>query len=459
MANTVLKYVLGLIAASSFLGCSPSNKATPEEEFLVGANGYYAVDPQQDSHKQNDPLRKQIGSLFLVEQFNAKVFDSMKKAIKDHPPGGIVYWNPDGAGAQDLYDINYEYSKTASEAQQLPPLFSTDYEGGGLNRTSSGKNVPGIQRFTKGFTKLAHPEWLGKSMAKYGTKLCHLHGEIMAKELAAVGINYPLATTSDLGFKLFSNRGISRDSQKISTCMNEMISAFSEVKGMTLVTKHFPGLGETDGDTHEGTVVSKAKTIDDLKNALTPYVSAINYVNQQGIENSYSILASHAKFDVLDKTNITTISKPILTGLLRDELNFKGVVLSDAMWMGDYGHYQTSDLMVVYLKSVLAGMDLLMISGRTFAPAVKFFRDIYDDKLSEDQKKRLESELHGDWKSIRENFIERLKISSDRVNTLKKSSAFYTKGMTKDTSVNAQETTKSQTTDYYRILTELGMPL
>ena len=224
-----------------------------------------------------------------MEQFNAKVFDSMKMAIKEHPPGGIVYWNPDGASAQDLYEVNFEYSKTAAQANQLPLLFSTDYEGGGLSRTTSGKDTPGIQRFTKGFTRLAHPSWLGKSMAKYGTRLCRLHGKIMAKELATVGINYPLATVSDLGYGLFSNRGISRDSLKISECLTEIINAFHDTKGMTLVTKHFPGLGETQGDTHEGTVVSKAKTMDDLKNSLEPYVSSINYVNQMGFENSYSI--------------------------------------------------------------------------------------------------------------------------------------------------------------------------
>lgn len=459
MAYSVRNLIFSCLGISLFLGCTPSNRASTQEELEVGPSGFYAIDAQQDANKQNDPLRKQIGSLFLVEQFNAKVFDSMKKAIKEHPPGGIVYWNPDGTNAQGLYDINFEYAKTASDAGQLPILFSTDYEGGGLGITGTGKVIPGIQRFTKGFTRLAHAEWLGRSMNKYGTKLCRLHGEIMAKELSAVGVNYPLATTSDLGFGLFTNRGISRDSDKISKCMIEMLNAFQEEKGMTFVTKHFPGLGETSGDTHEGTVISKAKSMDDLKNSLAPYIASIEYVNKMGIENSYSILASHAKFEVIDRTNITTVSKPILHDLLREKLNFKGVVLSDAMWRGDYGHYSISELMVVYLKSVLAGMDLLMISGKTFAPAVKYFRDVYDNTLPEEQKKRIASDLNMEWSQVRELFIERLQASVDRVNSLKRNTTFFSDNRSKNNSVNPQELTRSQAEQYYKILKELGMSI
>lgn len=460
MFKTNFTFSLVVLPLLILIGCAPpSNRANEFEELSVSSSGYYAADPQRDKNKPSDPLRDQIGSLFLVEQFNAKVFDSMKKAIKEHPPAGIVYWNPEGANANDLYQINYEYSKTAADAQKLPLLFSTDYEGGGLSTTTSGKTVPGIQRFTKGFTKLAHPAWLGKSMAKYGTKLCHLHGEIMAKELMAVGINYPLATVSDLSLGLFYNRGISRDSRNISDCMNEMITAFHSVKGMTFVTKHFPGLGETQGDTHDGTVVSKAKSMTDLDKSLAPYISSINFVNQMGFDNSYSILASHAKFDVLDKDNITTVSKPILTDFLRDQLNFKGVVLSDAMWMGDYGHYQTPELLVVYLKSVLSGMDVLMISGKTFAASVRFFRAIYDDTLPENQKNQIANTLQTDWKSLRHHFITRLKQSADRVNALKNSTSFYVNGMAKADFVDAQESTKVQTTEYYKILSDLGLPL
>lgn len=425
----------------------------------IGPSGYYASDSQQNLNRKNDPLRKQIATVFLVEHFNAKIFDSMKKAIKEHPPGGIVYWNPDGTTAQGLYDLNFEYSKTASEAGQLPILFSTDYEGGGLASTRTGKTIPGIQRFTKGFTRLAHAEWLGRSMATYGTKLCRLHGEIMAKELSVVGINYPLATTSDLGFGLFANRGISRDSQKISKCIIEMINAFSDEKGMTFVTKHFPGLGETSGDTHEGTVISKARSMDDLKKSLSPYIASIDYVNKLGLENSYSILASHAKFEVIDPMNITTISKPILHDLLREKLNFRGVVLSDAMWMGDYGHYSTSELMIVYFKSLLAGMDLLMISGKTFSPAIKFFRDAYDNTLPEEQKERLARELDMEWAQVHQRFIDRLQVSVERINSLKKNTSFYLDNRIKKSSINPQESTRAQTEEHYKILKEMGMPI
>ena len=454
--NKNTSFTFSVLVATSFVfSCSKSQRASPADEFTVGPTGYYAVETQKDKTLLQDPLRKQIGSFFLVEQFNAKIFASMEDAIRDHAPGGIVFWNPDKVGAKEVYDLDFDYSKTADEARQLAPLFSADYEGGGMSRTPEGKNIPGIQRFTEGFTSLAHPAWLGVSMEKFGTKLCRLHGQIMAQELKAVGINYPLATVSDLAMNMFRNRGISTDPKKITACLEEIVNAFAETSGEVFVTKHFPGLGETRGDTHEETVVSKAKTMDELKNSLFPFAETINYVNQNQFSESYSILASHAKYDVLDKDNITTVSKPILTDFLRGQLHFNGVVVSDAMWMGEYGHMQTAQLLVVYLKSVLAGMDMLMIPGKTFAPAVSFFRAVYDNTLKADEKALIAQSFGMSWDDIHTKFMARLQESSARVAKLKQASGYFYKTQTQF--VEPKTITASLTSEYKRILAELGL--
>lgn len=414
----------GLLPLFILASCSnPDMVATLEEESLIGPTGFYSEDTAL-IQQEDQNLRKKIGELFLVEQFNAKIFPSMKKAIQNHPPGGIVYWNPEGFGAYELAQINSEYSKVAEQNQLLPLLLSTDYEGGAASKSLSGKLIPGIQRFTKGFTQLPHPQWLGRAMLRFGQEVCHLQGEIMAKELKAAGINYPLATVSDRALNLFSVRGISKNPDQISSCVQEMVTAFAEEKNMIFVTKHFPGLGETVGDTHDQTVVSKASNREQLEEGLKPFRETIQFVNQSQIDKNYSILASHALFKPIDPIFKTTESKKILTDLLRHELQFKGIVISDAMWMGNYGQLKQNELLVVYLKSILAGMDLLMISGRTFAPAVQFFRDIYDGKSSLEIQARLQDATGMSYQEIRRSYHLRLKQSVERIKNVKTSLSY-----------------------------------
>lgn len=451
--------LLSFLSLSAFaIACQNSNIASPEEELSVSSSGYYAID-KADAITKMDPVRSQIAQFFLVEQFSTKEFDSMKKAIKEHPPGGIVYWNPESIGGSEIAAVNASYSLVAKTSGHLPLLLSTDYEGGGLNQTISGKSVIGIQRFIKGMTKLAHPMWLGQSLKNYSTELCKLHGSIMAKELKLAGINYPLATVSDLGKNLFANRGISTNPEEIAECMTAMVEGFSEVKGNILVTKHFPGLGETVGDTHDMTVVSRAKSMTELEKSLKPFRDVITNVNNKGWQNNYSILASHAKYDVLDKENITTVSEPILKNLLRDEMKFQGIVVSDAMWMGEYGKLSTDDILPIYVKSVLSGMDLLMIAGRTFPSAVNYFRAIYDETLSEKDMLILENVTGMNWSALHKKFVDRIIETHERMSNTKKSLQYAQDTVLTEANTNPESKTTKERTRYNEILRSLGMSI
>lgn len=164
-----------------------------------------------------------VGQFFLVEQSSPEVNQALMKANSISSPGGLVFWNASKSDYAKLQMTISKYSLKAQERRDDPWLFSIDYEGGALTKTPSGKTVPGVQRFVKGFTPLAHPIWLGKSMSSFGTELCELHGKIMGKELSAAGINYPLTVVSDLASRLFSNRGISKNSYQVSECMKAFL--------------------------------------------------------------------------------------------------------------------------------------------------------------------------------------------------------------------------------------------
>jgi beta-glucosidase-like glycosyl hydrolase len=377
-----------------------------------------------------EQLRGAVGRVFLVEHFTATVSSSMTRAIRNTPPGGILFWNGSAgqrAGAVKLRRVIATYSKAARDAGHSPLLFSTDYEGGALRRSLTWKSIPGIQRFTDGFTALAHPRWLGQAYREspeLGRELAALHGEIIAKELRSVGLNYPLSVVGDLASGLFAVRGIDSDHRVVAELLPEVVDAALSVPGVVFVTKHFPGLGQTKGDTHDQVVVSSVKSAAVAESHLAPYRAAIAHLAGTPDAERLSLMCGHALFPLFDAKNNTTTSSRILQDLLRRDpdgtlpvpsLGFEGIAVSDAMWMGPYGNMGWSRLKRVYLESFLAGMDLLMIPGSRYSEARTFFADVLDERLSSSERSAVADELGQSWQTLHRRFVDRLAQSLTRI--------------------------------------------
>lgn len=449
----------GLIfTALSISACHNNTASRPvfdesEEGFFVASN-IQGLNLDTLSPSDRD-LYHHVGYSLLVEQYEALNLPTMRAGIQANPPAGIVFWNSNRVSARELGTITRAYSETARKADkpQPPLLLSTDYEGGGLRYTTRRTSVPGIQRFTSGFTLLPHSRWLGKEIEDQGTdELCALQGQIMGKELSTAGINYPLATVADLAGNLFQHRGISRDPTIISRCLNKMIDQYhlSTNNNGVFVTKHFPGLGLTNGDTHDITVVSSRRNAD-FDQHILPYRQVLERRRELGDERLLSIMVGHARFSAFSNrtsTESSSILRNILKGTApfeeqdsgvktrRPGLGFTGLVLSDAMWMGVYGFVndmaligritaanaeesarklrdlkaylieqgfysqsQTDSLSradyqniynVLNTNALLAGIDILMVPNRQFAKLVEFYRKGVVGQWSDEEKRLLQ---------------------------------------------------------------------
>lgn len=440
------KLKTSLIVFALAIGCSKREKVDGLDPDVEETASYTAIEMRPEL--AGDELRQQLASVFLVEQFSATVKSTMLEAIREHQPGGIVFWNNGGASYHKIRQVISAYAKEASSAGHANILFSTDYEGGILKYTPKGSDVIGIQRFRDGFTALAHPVWLGKGTAEQSQRLCYLHGKIIAKEMASVGLNYPLSVVSDLAKRLFANRGISQDPVVVSACLQKITDAFVEQGNVIFVTKHFPGLASTEGDTHD-TVATSDVGLEELKQHILPFTNTINYVNSGNTWVNYSIMSGHGFYPALDDTQITTESSVIVTDLLRKKLGFKGLAVSDAMWMGSYGSLGPEALNVVYLNTFLSGADLLMIPGSRFAQAITYFRDVFDDTLTDKQKKAVEKRTGLDWKAVRVKFTARLRESLQRLNDVRAIA------VQKQGSQAPQDETISERIEYYKLLIEI----
>jgi beta-N-acetylhexosaminidase len=181
---------------------------------------------------------------------------------------------------------------------------------------------------------------------------------ILASELLAVGVNWNLAPVVDVNNNprnpVIGARAYSDHPAVVSAFAREAIRAY-QAAGLLACAKHFPGHGDTNVDSHVGlpTIPHRRARLDQVE--LVPFRAAI----EVGVA---SIMTAHLLVPALDDEWIGTLSAPILTGLLRGELGFDGIVVTDALEMRG-----VSDLLPepqAAVESVRAGADSLLTARR-----------------------------------------------------------------------------------------------
>ncbi len=390
---------------SALSGCSaPSDDIARTEDDFEG-DALTLAEPVAAS----DTRATRLSELFLVEHSRVALSPSMSATMASAPPGGLVFWNLARGTVSDLRETIRGYEAARVRAGKPRILYSTDYEGGGQSYTTRGSSNAGVQRFVTGMTSLAHPRWIGLAYRRnhaVGEELATLHGKLMAEELKAIGVNYPLATVLDLAEGLFINRSVDADPAVVAPLMARVFDGYASVPGGIFVTKHFPGLGQTRGDTHDGVVVSPITNPGLAQRHLQPFADLVDHSAASPF--TLSILCGHAKYPVYDATQQTTVSEPILKGLLRgSNVGFRGLALSDAMWMGPYGTMTTSEVLRVYMHSTLSGMDMLMIPGLKYGAALSYYRKVYNGTLSLNEQAALSAEVGLPWPELQAKFKDR----------------------------------------------------
>src|ERR1700726_467607 len=225
---------------------------------------------------------------------------------------------------------------------KLPLLVCADFERGTAMRLDEGTSFP---------TAMA--------LAAAGNpKDAYTMGKITALEARAVGIHWIYAPDADVnnnpGNPIINTRSFGEDPQKVAEYVAAFVQGVQENGGLA-TAKHFPGHGDTAADSHIDLPVIRADK-DRLENLeLVPFRSAIS----AGVG---SIMTGHLSIPALepDPNTPATLSTNVLTGLLRHELHFEGLVVTDAMDMGGITvRYAPGEAAV---RAFLAGADALLMS-------------------------------------------------------------------------------------------------
>lgn len=287
-------------------------------------------------------LREKIGQMIMTGFSDSKITPELLELIREYKISNIILFNRNIVNVEQTRNLCVALDKTIREHTNTPPFISIDQEGGVVRRLPDDiNNIPSAMLIG----------------ATGDEKNAFSAGKITGEELKALGINIDLAPVLDVnsnpGNPVIGVRSYSSNPDLVARFGIQMMKGLQASKVMPVV-KHFPGHGDTEVDSHLGLPVIE-KDMDQLFQCeLIPFIQAI----ENGVP---CIMSSHILFSKLDSNNRpATMSKAILTDLLRHKLGFKGIIMTDCMEMGaikdNYGTaYGTVD-------AIKAGAQLICIS-------------------------------------------------------------------------------------------------
>jgi beta-N-acetylhexosaminidase len=339
----------GGLAVVVLAACGVERSAAPTPSASATAGPTDTPTPEP-SVTPGPSLRDRIGQMLLVGFRGLTVEEAgeIVSDIRDRNLGGILLFDTDQPTRSKVRNVESPAQLTAliGGLQSLagtPLLVAIDEEGGLVARLDE----------RHGFPSTISAADLG---ARGDVAFTQRAGEQIAETLASVGVNLNLAPVVDLNVNPTNpiigalGRSFSADPAVVTTEAEAFVEGHRSV-GVKTTLKHFPGHGSSTGDTHLG-VVDVTDTWTPIE--LEPFRNLVN----DGLADA--ILTAHVFNSKLDPEHPATLSEPTISGILRGELGWDGVVISDDMQMGAirqaYGYADALRL------AILAGVDMLTIA-------------------------------------------------------------------------------------------------
>jgi len=267
--------------------------------------------------------------------------DSTRELITLHGVNNFILFRRNVADPAQLQRLCADLAVASLAATGFWPLIAIDQEGGSVTRLPDPWTVFPDQR------SLAEGDRPEEALRNYAATC--------ARELLAAGINLNLAPVLDLapaGGGYFMERRVLGDDPETVGRLGRLVIEEMQTGGLAACGKHFPGLGSARLDPHRVGLSIDKKRAELLREDLVPFRGAI----EAGVA---AIMTSHGVYPDLDPDLPATLSPAILTGLLRKELGYEGLVITDDMEMGAIENEKS--VTEAAISAIMAGADLLLI--------------------------------------------------------------------------------------------------
>lgn len=297
---------------------------------------------------KNMTIEEKIGQLIIVGKEGLEINEDDIYQMEVNKVGGFIFFSRNIDNESQVLNM-LNGLKENNSSNKIPLFLSIDEEGGRVSRLS------------KIYKKLPTPKKLGEVNNK---ELSIEYGKILGLSLKELGFNLDFAPVLDINSNpknpVIGDRSFGNTAHKV---INNGLSVMEGIHSQGIISsvKHFPGHGDTSVDSHLD-LPRIDKSLDELESLeLVPFREAIN-------KNADMIMVAHILFSQLDAYYPASMSADIINGLLRNKLNYNGVIVSDDMTMGAITkNYSIEEGAIKFLKG---GGDIILVCHGRDNPSI-----------------------------------------------------------------------------------------
>ena len=331
-----MKKFFALMIAIMFLltGCGEGKVVTADMQGNSPKTQTPPPDPIETMLKSMT-LEEKVGQMLFVGFYGTQINDDIKFSLNEFHFGGVILFDRNMESVAQTKKLTDDLQAFAN--QKVPLLVALDEEGG---RVARGKSfltpAPAQEEIGNGGDPSAATYW-----ATYNAGL-----------LKSIGVNINFAPVADVGTP--DTRSFGNDAQLVTDFVEAAAQGY-ESENFLYTLKHFPGIGKRKTDPHQ-----EVSSVDVSKETLEaedlpPFKKIISAHDN----SKFMIMIGHLRYDALDAVNSASLSPAVMTDLLRNELGFSGVVITDDLEMGAIKNHV--DLATLGVKMIQAGGDIALV--------------------------------------------------------------------------------------------------
>lgn len=335
----IIGIVIIIVIILAILGINNRNIFNDDEQVIQDKQQIkqenLTIDEKVDKIVESMSQTEKLGQMVMIGIQGTKVDDDSLYMLNQYHIGGVILFDRNMDSPEQVKQLTSDLQAQSNE--KVPLFIGIDEEGGDVVRMAEKLTPPPSQKEIGATGDIEQAKtWAIKT----------------AKSLKDMGINVNFAPVADVGSN--DKRSYSADANTVIDFVRAATKGYQQ-ENIIYSLKHFPGIGKGRVDSHvDSSSIDVAKEVLMAEDIL-PFKTIID----ENEPNDYFILVSHLKYPALDEEYPASLSSKIMTDLLRNELGYKGIIITDDMEMGAVANH--NDFRSIGVNAVKAGADIVLV--------------------------------------------------------------------------------------------------
>lgn len=335
----IIGIVIIIVIVLAILGINNRNIFNDNEQVIQDKQQIkqenLTIDEKVDKTVESMSQTEKLGQMVMIGIQGTKVDDDSLYMLNQYHMGGVILFDRNMESPEQVKQLTSDLQAQSNE--KVPLFIGIDEEGGDVVRMAEKLTPPPSQKE------------IGETGDIEQAKIWAIK---TAKSLKDMGINVNFAPVADVGSN--DKRSYSTDTNTVIDFVRAATKGYQQ-ENIIYSLKHFPGIGKGKVDSHvDSSSIDVTKEIL-MAEDIIPFKTIIN----ENKPEDYFILVSHLKYPALDEEYPASLSSKIMIDLLRNELGYKGIIITDDMEMGAVANH--NDFRTIGVNAVKAGADIVLV--------------------------------------------------------------------------------------------------